>query len=113
MKSRVVLITVLLAAFGSTAQADTFSVGGKHSAGQPTIIRGAPLRCEVERPLIINVRQALRHPDRDFQKCEVQFRRKHNHHAYSITNIVIIAGRHDRRYIKAPINEFDARSIHE
>jgi hypothetical protein len=99
MKLSVVLVTALLASLSGTAQADTIHVGSKHVAGQPTIMRGAPLRCHASRPLIINVREALKHPERTIQKCEAQFKRVDRGNSYTNINIVVIAGRHKGHYI--------------
>ena len=99
MKSRVLWISALLASLGAGAQADTIALGGK-SVHQPTLIRGAPLRCHEKRPLIINVQASLQNRDKNVQKCETEFRPTHSDRAHFITNIIVIAGRHERVYIK-------------
>jgi hypothetical protein len=101
MKFRIVLISALLASglvatMTGIAQADIIAIGGK-----PTIVRGAPARCDGNRPLIINVREALKRPNETVPKCEVQLHRKHRHKTHSITNIIIIADRHNRYYRQA------------
>jgi hypothetical protein len=98
MKYGVALISALLASFSGTANAEIIFANGKHSARQPTIIRGAPHRCHAKRPLVINVQDSLKNAGRNVVQCAPKI--KTAQHSRSIVNIIVIAGRHERLYIK-------------
>jgi hypothetical protein len=94
MKSRVVLISALLAFVCGTAQADVITVR------QPTIIRGSSQHCHAKQPHVINVRQALKNSNGNICKCVAGFRHAHRERITSITNVIVIARRRERVYIK-------------
>lgn len=100
MKFRVVLISALLASLTGVAQAQTIIFADGSSGANPSIIRGAPERCNSRQPLVINVAKALRENNQGAQKCKVRYKRADHDRKFSITNIVVVAPYYERVYIK-------------
>lgn len=91
------LASAVFAFTSLTAKAEIISVRDVVATRAPTIMRGAPVRCHGSQPVVIKVRSSIKRAQSAKSNCVTNLPIAAE--VVHVTNIVIIARRHERVYI--------------